>query len=336
MPVPRPLLIPGLPRAWRGTHTLQLGSVLVDLPRPQAVPLLDLMDGTRTERALLRHAARDGLPASEAQALLDTLSAAGLVLPATALLPHTLADADRRRLLGEATALAHLGIAQPARNLRRRAESSVLITGEGRLAAGLAVALAESGVGHVRLELPGAVTAAELPGGPLLADDIGRPRDEAVVAALRRAAPRIETSAVRGNAVNLQIQLRFREPVALLAAGLAGRRRPHLAIRIRCGVAVVGPFVPAAGGPCLHCVDLHRRDRDPGYTEPVATFEPATVATVLAATAYATAEALTFLDGGLPETLGAAVEITDPGRHRRKSWSPHPACECSTQAQVIR
>jgi hypothetical protein len=57
--------------------------------------------------------------------------------------------------------------------------------------------------------------------------------------------------------------------------------------------------------------------------------QPCTVATLLAATAYATAEALMFLDGATPETLGAAVEITAPGRFRRRSWPPHPACGCT-------
>ena len=43
---------PGLPRVWRGPHTLQLGTdptraVLIDLPDPRAAELLDLLDGTR-------------------------------------------------------------------------------------------------------------------------------------------------------------------------------------------------------------------------------------------------------------------------------------------------
>ena len=52
------------------------------------------------------------------------------------------------------------------------------------------------------------------------------------------------------------------------------------------------------------------------------------MATLLAATAFATAEVLTFLDGGTPETLGATVEISAPGRFRRRTWHPHPGCRC--------
>jgi hypothetical protein len=53
------------------------------------------------------------------------------------------------------------------------------------------------------------------------------------------------------------------------------------------------------------------------------------VASLLAATGFATAEALAHLDGGRPQTLGTAVEITAPGRTRRRSWPPHPACPCA-------
>jgi hypothetical protein len=53
---------------------------------------------------------------------------------------------------------------------------------------------------------------------------------------------------------------------------------------------------------------------------------------MLAATALATAEVVTFVDGGRPQTLGCAVEITSPGRMRRRSWPPHPACSCAARA----
>jgi hypothetical protein len=108
---------------------------------------------------------------------------------------------------------------------------------------------------------------------------------------------------------------------------------PHLAVAIRDGTPVIGPFVPAAGGPCLRCLDLHRQDRDAGWPGPprrafLDGIQPCTVAVLLAATAFATEEALAYLDGGRPQTLGAAVEITGPGRTRRRQWASHPACRC--------
>ncbi len=337
MPLSRPILLPGLPRSWRGPHTLQLGSdparsVLLDLPDPRAADLLDLLDGTRPERAVTSRAATLGIPADETRALLDTLHAAGLLLPAPRLLPAALPDESRSRLTGEATALALGGAPSPARLLRRRLAARVVISGTGRLGAPIAVALAEAGAGHVHADLPGTVTAAELPGGPLRGADIGTPRRLAVTTALLRAAPVVETHAVRRGAASLVVQLGHDQPAILLAAGHLRRRQPHLAVAVRDGVAVVGPFVPATGAPCLNCVDLHRRDRDPEWPGRPAggaeATEPCAVATLLAATAYAAAEILTFVDGGTPETTGAAVEITAPGRFRRRTWPPHPACGC--------
>src|SRR5919107_156279 len=198
------------------------------------------------------------------------------------------------------------------------------------LGAAIAVALAEAGVGHVHPDLAGPVTPGELAGGPLRGADVGRFRGEAVSAALRRAAPGVETRPVRRGAASVVIQLAYDQPETVLATAYASRRQPHLAVAVREGVAVIGPFVPATGGPCLHCVDLHRRDRDAGWPGAVIPddAEPCGVATVLAAAAYATGEVLTFLDGGSPETLGAAVEIPTPGRFRRRTWPPHPACGC--------
>ncbi len=101
---------------------------------------------------------------------------------------------------------------------------------------------------------------------------------------------------------------------------------------------MIGPLVPAGGGgPCLHCLDLHRKDRDPAWPGPAPRprEEPCTVVNLLAATAYASSEVLAHLDGSESQTLGAAVEICGPGRTRRRSWPPHPACPCADQADLL-
>lgn len=340
------MLVPGLPRVWRSPHTLQLGldpsrAVLIDLPDPRAADVLDLLDGTRSERVVLTWAADHGIATDDARTLLDTLHAAGFVVPAHTLLPPSLPDDTRRGLIGEAAALALRRVSagpsgqSPAATLRRRREARVVVTGRGRLGAAIAIALAEAGVGHVHPDLSGPVGAAELAGGPLSSGEIGSPRVEAVGAALRRAAPGVDTRPVRRGAASLVIQLASDQPVAVLAAGYSTRRQPHLAVAVREGAAVVGPFVPATGGPCLHCVELHREDRDAGRPAPQARadVEPCPVATLLAATGYATSEALTFLDGGSPDTVGAAVEITSPGRFRRRTWPPHPRCGCGRRGR---
>ncbi|MEV6844229.1 hypothetical protein [Actinoplanes sp. NPDC051411] len=373
----RPILIPGLPRFWRGPREIQFGSdpsraLSIELPDPRAAQILDLLDGTRPERAVLLRAAELGAPVDQAKALLEALQAAGLVLPAADLLPTAVPDEPRRRLIGEAAALAMTG-RHPADILRRRSNCRVILTGPGRLGAPIGVALTEAGVGSVQADVPGTVGPGELAGGPLHGTDLGRPRREAISDAVLRAAsgscppsvrritaPRSRPPSVRDPADrppsaqdNAMPRLHPAFPPATDGTGphpppefdpamsLVVRLDqdgppgvPHLAVTIRDGTPVIGPFVPAFGGPCLRCLDLHRQDRDPAWPSPPRrplheAIQPCAVATLLAATAFATAEALTHLDGGRPQTVGATVEITAPGRTRRRRWTPHPACHCT-------
>jgi hypothetical protein len=304
--------------------------------------VLALLDGTRSERTVVQRAVACGLTLDEAHTLIETLVGAGFVVPAQSLTPPA------PHLTGESAALAwqpspgsptavarHPNSAPgsarptPARILRRRAAARVLISGSGRLGPPIAVALAHAGVGHVHPDLCGAVTADDLSGGPLDHTDLGRSRAEATAAALSRITPWTRTGGIRRGSATLTVQLAHDEPVALLAAAHLARRQPHLTVTIGEGVPAVGPFVPALGAPCLNCIDLHRRDRDPGWTAFLpAIAEPCAVATALAATALATAESLAFLDGGTPQTHGATIEVRAPGRFRRRTWHPHPACAC--------
>jgi bacteriocin biosynthesis cyclodehydratase domain-containing protein len=345
MTLRRPILLPGLARAWRGPHTLQLGvdpprAISIDLPDPRVARILDLLDGRRTERAAVARVAADGVSMDDSRVLLTALHAAGLILPAADLLPAVLPESARQRLVGEASALALQKAPDgppPVRILRHRAGSRVALTGRGRLAAPIAVALADAGVGHIHADLSGAVLPSELPGGPLRAGDVGRARAEAVAAAVRRAAPETGTRPVRRGTASLVVQLGFAEPAALLAAAFARRRQAHLAVAIRDGAVVVGPLVRPGAGPCLNCLELHRQDRDPGRPASTgphpATAEPCAVGTLLAATGYVVAEALAFLDGGNPDTLGASVEVAAPGRTRRRTWEPHPDCRCARRSR---
>lgn len=439
----RPLLIPGLPRVWRSASELQLGTdpsraVSVRLPDPRAAQVLDLLDGVRSERAVLARVVELGVPADQARAVIATLRSAGLIRSATELVPAGLPPETRRRLTGEASALALIGAPgdpAPAEVLRRRWHSRVVITGHGRLGAPIAVALAEAGVGQVQADLTGVVGPGELAGGPLRGSDLGRLRRDAISDAILRAAPGLRPFPVRKASARAssvrrpapsdphphfagpagapgahahpaspagvpQAHPHFAGPAAphhdahsdpaspagvpgahvsrpashpdaaeagaptspgldaaardggAIEAGSHGVREmpvtlvvqldhnrppagvPHLAVTIREGTPVIGPFVPVGGSPCLRCLDLHRHDRDatwPGLPRrpPVDPVQPCTVATVLAATAFATAEALTHLDGGRPQTLGTAIEITAPGRIRRRRWPAHPACTCA-------
>ncbi|MFB9235299.1 hypothetical protein ACFFWC_07070 [Plantactinospora siamensis] len=342
-PLLRPTLLPGLVRLWRDRHTLQLGlhperAILLEVADPLVARLLDLLDGGHSERGVLDEATRLGLRREDARTLLEQLRAAGLLVGAAALLPPGLPDPERRRLLAEAVAIALNGASAagtPAQALRRRTTARVAITGRGRLAAPIAIALGQSGVGKVTIDLRGRVEPADLVGGGLAAADIGRDRTTAVIEALGRVAPGVRAEPARRDRAELVVQVGTDRPAALVAAGYAQRRQPHLLVDVRDGVAVVGPFVTALGRPCLNCLDLHRQDRDPGWPGLAAQLaarprlQPCTTPTLLAATGYATDEILRHLDGGVPETAGGAAELTGPGRVRHRAWPPHPACACS-------
>ncbi|MEV4812344.1 hypothetical protein [Micromonospora avicenniae] len=342
-PLPRPTLLPGLTRLWRDRHTLQLGvgperAVLLEIADPRAARLLDLLDGTRSERGVLSHPLTTDVGAEPARTLIEALRAAGLLVPGHTLLPRDLAGPTRARLGAEAGALALAAArlpATPAQVLRRRLAARVLVTGTGRLGAAVAVALAQAGVGQVTAELSGPVRPADLAGTGIPAADLGRPLAAAVREAIARSAPGTAGSTGRRGRADLVVQVGTDRPAALLAAGYAQRRQPHLLITLQEGVPVIGPLVRPPAGPCLNCVDLHRTDRDPDWPRLAAqlageeSLPAGATATLLVAAGFATAEALAQLDGGTPETVGAAVEVTAAGRFRRRGWPPHPSCRCS-------
>jgi bacteriocin biosynthesis cyclodehydratase domain-containing protein len=294
-------------------------AVVLELPDPAAARLLDLLDGTRSERAVLAEAGRYGITEADARALLQTLRGAGLVVGAQTLLPQTLPEPVRRRLAAEAAALALRGgeapAATPAQILRRRAASRVVIAGQGPLAVPVAVALAQAGVGQI-------------------APAAGSPAAGELVAAIARAAPGTRTMPVRRRDTSFVVHVGTTGPANLVAAGYAQHRLPHLALAVRDGTAVIGPLVPPAGGPCLRCLDLHRSDRDPDWPELAGQLagsgecDACAAATVLAAAGLAAGEVLSWLDGGTPSTIGASIEVTSPGQLRRRSWPPHPHCDC--------
>src|SRR5262245_19702474 len=85
-------LLPGLCRLWRDEPAVQLGSdpsraIIVVLPDPGAARVLDLLDGSRTERGVLRDAVAVGVPRSVTMAMLAALRSANLVVGTDSLVP---------------------------------------------------------------------------------------------------------------------------------------------------------------------------------------------------------------------------------------------------------
>lgn len=370
-PISRPALLPGLRPMWRDRHTVQLGTdpehaVVLELPHRSAARLLDLLDGSRTERAVLAEMARLGMRPEDVQEVLAALAERGLVMPAHALMPPALPADHRARLADEAAALALRrteSAGTPARVLQRRGQARVIIAGAGRTARLVATALLDAGVGKVgTVASPGAAatvtsprdavdaaaagprgaTAAveDLPGSANALDSLGGER--AAVDGLPGSADTVGSLPGVGGTRPRTATLRatdatFRVQVGHAVSTRGTRRRvPHLALTVRDGVAVVGPLVPVSGGPCLHCLDLHRTDRDPSWPRLVAQLaqapagaDPCPAATRLTAAGFAAAEVLAYLDGAAPTTIGTTVEINGVLPWRRRSWSPHPSCDCT-------
>jgi hypothetical protein len=324
-PLARPTLIPGLRVVWRSRRRLQLGvdparAVVLELPEPGAARVLDLLNGTRSERTVLAEAKRRyGIPEQDTSAMLEALHAAGLVVSAQSLLPPQFPDPVRQRLADEAAALGlrwSTGAATPAQILRRRAAARVAVTGSGPLAASVATTLAQAGIGHVAPMLDLAAEARE------------------VASTIARQAPGTSTAALRRHEITFAVQVGDARPAVLAAAGYARRRLAHLVLTVRDGTVVVGPLVPPSGAPCLNCVDLHRRDLDPEWPAIAAQLAgspataPCAAATALIATGLAAGEVLGWVDGTVPTTVGASVEVNGSGGLRRRSWPPHPCCPC--------
>jgi hypothetical protein len=104
---------------------------------------------------------------------------------------------------------------------------------------------------------------------------------------------------------------------------------------------VVGPFVRPGLDPCLTCVELHRGDVDPCWPQLARQLRDLAVPeheeSVLAAVAGALAagQVLAALDGTVPRTAAACLEISAPDAvPRLRETSHHPRCGCGDLASA--
>lgn len=109
---------------------------------------------------------------------------------------------------------------------------------------------------------------------------------------------------------------------------------PHLPVVFSDAGVTVGPFVRPGEGPCLGCVDLHRRDADAAWPAMAAQLYrlPRPGETELACGAVASAAAGAVLallgDGAQPPAAVASRFDGLSARWEDRTWAPHPACGC--------
>lgn len=286
-----------------------------------------------------RAAAPAGPLAPGVRRALATLTEAGYLWPRS-----DPADPDPRwhpptpRLAGQLAALAaHYGAAA-ADVLRSRQAAAVEVGGRSRVGPHLAAVLAAAGVGRVHCAMDGAVRLPHVVPGGVSAGEEGTPLAVAAEAAVRRAAPEVDTAPLSADEPADLTVLAADGPVAddRLAA-LHAADAPYLLVTLGLDSGVVGPLVVPGVTSCVRCIELHRRDRDPAWSSLAVQlslgrrYGPAsdvTVATVLAG--VAAQQALAFLDGDDPAVIDGTVELQLPDwRLRRRTRPRHPSCSCA-------
>jgi bacteriocin biosynthesis cyclodehydratase domain-containing protein len=331
----RPRVLPGLSVVLRRPGELQIGTdprhavVIDDLPAAFVDELLAL-DGQHTVAELGERIAAREEDRAEFLDLLARLEAVGLVDDVVAI-PGRLVPETTSRALRTGRSGALLPTA--------RGRASVVVHGNGRIAVAVGSLLAAAGVGRVHVVAGGAV-APEDTGCGYLDADVGRPRRDAAVDAVRRASSDVRTgwSTVPDFVVLADALVPPPELVNVLMAG----GTPHLVVRVREGTGVIGPLVVPGRTSCVRCADLHRTDRDPCWPAVAVQLadrtQPADLAAASATAALAAGQVLGALDQALsdqvaPPTWNATLEL-DPvlGTVERRTWHPHPACGCGSGA----
>ncbi|MGB8403870.1 MAG: cyclodehydratase, partial [Mycobacterium sp.] len=81
----------------------------------------------------------------------------------------------------------------------------------------------------------------------------------------RVASTRLGHAAVANATVDLVVLSDFLVADPRMVRDLQAARVPHLPVRIRDGVGLIGPLVLPGVTSCLNCADLHRGDRDAAW-----------------------------------------------------------------------
>ena len=359
---PGPVLNPAVRVLWRGHDAVQLElgarAVVVEGRNAELVGLVSNRPGVRAGVAQ----PAPGAPAPEPRRERPSgqppgvatlaLLADGYLWPADATAdraPDDCADhpatgtGDPRlhppvpRLAGELAALSPRHAARSADVLHARRRTTVAIHGTGRAAAHIAAVLATAGIGRLHVVDTDPVTLRHVLPGGLLPSDEGRPFAAAVADAVHRVAPDTDLTPLPIGRPPDLVVIACDEPVdPERREALHARRCTHLTVRLADDIGAVGPTVLPGLSSCLRCADLHRLDRDPAWGALAAQLSlpprygpasDAALATMIAG--LAAREALAYLDGEHPATVGATLEIQLPDwRIRRRSWPAHERCEC--------
>ena len=348
---PHPLLPAATPLLRLDGERLQVGGVdgrpglQISPAGADVVALLRQLDGQRSQRAVRRDAVAGGLPGEVVDDLLDGLRSAGLLhdLAAADLLATDPGPAAAARAAVELPAAVPVGAA--GGRWRARRLSAVVVEGATRVGTPLAAVLAASGVGRVSVRDRGTTRAGDAIVGGAAAEDEGRPRSLSAADAVRRASPLTDLRPLpAGQAPDVVVLCRPWAATDPLSLALQRTGTPHLVATVRGETGVVGPFVLPGRSGCLRCAEVRRRDDDPAWPRLAAQLTagdagsdgvPAgDTVTCLFTALTAAVQVLAHLDGVVPGTVDATLELRPPTfLPRLRRWSAHPDCPCGVTAR---
>ncbi|MYS21120.1 bacteriocin biosynthesis cyclodehydratase domain-containing protein [Streptomyces sp. DvalAA-14] len=335
----RPMLKSALRRSWRDRESVQFGmdpahAVVLEPVDGAAAGFLDLLDGTRSAPTLTRDAGALGLGPDRVRRLLGLLAEGGVLDDAashatlSAALRHRTPALDRLRPDLAALSVIHPGPGGAATRIRHRRASRVRVHGAGRVGSALAAVLAAAGVGAVDLVDTGRVEPWDATPCGIPAEHIGDRRDAAGRGAVRRASPEPrgpgdgrDPQPVPGSAITVLAPRDGIDAYApevgeardLVAAGV-----PHLYAGVLEGTGVVGPLVLPGRTGCGECLGLRLAAEDPAWPRMLAQLRsrrqpgvPACdIALATTVAGLAATHVLAYLDGRLPPSSGARLELT--------------------------
>ncbi|MEV6318960.1 ThiF family adenylyltransferase [Streptomyces sp. NPDC051776] len=298
-----------------------------------------------------------------AAGLLDDATASGSSPGAVA--PDLTEVTDRLRADLASLSVVHPEAGAAVRRMSARSAVRVQVRGAGRVGAAVAATLSASGVGRVDVQDGGCVEPWDVAPSGLPPESVGERRSVAARRAVRSAAPgrrpwrsgaegaggaagagRVAASGVSraSGAVTELVVLAPRDGLAAYAPDpvvteeLIASGTPHLYAGVIEGTGVVGPFVLPGSSACAGCLALERTDREPAWPRMLAQWRSGRSASgaVACDTALATvvaglaaSHALNFLDGRLPLSTGARLELALPDVAWQSRPVPaHQGCSC--------
>jgi bacteriocin biosynthesis cyclodehydratase domain-containing protein len=221
--------------------------------------------------------------------------------------------------------------------LASRRAATIAVNGTSRVAAIIGALLAAAGIGHVAVTGGGDVRLHQVAPAGLTPKDEGERFTRAASAAIHRVAPDCDTSPLPIGFVPDLVVLATDGPVGNdVRDSLHARGLPHLVAWAGAERGVVGPLALPGVASCLRCADLHRLDRDYAWSAlavqlavPPRHGPPSDVGLASLVGSLTALQALAFIGGEDPASIEGTLEIHLPDwRIRRRSWAPHPECDC--------